>query len=544
MALAILNELHDEITRLYIAGSALALGDPRLKKYIPQLQKLAEKAPVFKTLEEKLSTLIQGESKTSPESLMEAGVLLYSLRYTQGTTETGGENRRDMTYSDKKLVTTKASYSRLSGVIEQIDEKSEKKPERFIELFESGQYNDPRLFEKYCQAIGDKKTEISKYVAEVIIPAIGADMIPFIEKDFDIKGGKRHARLFRVLHKLKGKDILPLAEKVLAESEAHIVEEALKAMGDDPKYEETLLLYTKDKKKELKEAAFTALARMGSAKGEEAVLESLTKPKIEHLEEALLLTKNPQILQKIIDEAKALIDSYQKGKTEKGESTKINLLLTILAKRDEEAGIMFLKEALSNKSFYVNAHYIDINSVMARLLDGETKIKNEAVYEISKMNDLVLAYDKIISAARLFSAEEVYNRCRISVTKDTFWQVISALKKAYNMDEYNQEYIPDEKKTWDRRWASTLVKSDGFNLRYHAHDISLFIYDDDEQAWTHLLAAIEQKVASKRELYLYSECHKIFERALANSHPRAKEFYGVLAAAGVPNFDKTAVEQQ
>jgi hypothetical protein len=58
MALAILIELSEEITRLYIAGSALSVTDPRLKKYIPQLQKLAEKAPVFKALEEKLSSLI------------------------------------------------------------------------------------------------------------------------------------------------------------------------------------------------------------------------------------------------------------------------------------------------------------------------------------------------------------------------------------------------------------------------------------------------------------------------------------------------------
>jgi len=162
MALVILNELHNEITRLYIAGSSLAQGDPRIKKYIPQLQKLGEKAPVFNALAEKLSTLVEGDSKTSPTALMEAGVLLYSLRFTQGTTETG-EEAHEMHYAEKYLAATKTPYSRLSIVMEQLTTNSQKKPNNIVKLFESGQYNDPRLFSAYCQAVIGKKTPISDW---------------------------------------------------------------------------------------------------------------------------------------------------------------------------------------------------------------------------------------------------------------------------------------------------------------------------------------------------------------------------------------------
>jgi hypothetical protein len=230
MALALLNELSEEITRLYIAGSALSVGDPRLKKYIPQLQKLAEKAPVFKVLEEKLSSLIQGENKTSPESLMEAGILLYSLRYTLGTTEIDGEIH-DMEYAHKKF-DAKTSYS-VKGyclVYEAITQK--KSIHVFHELFESGQYKDLRLFEKYCEAITDEKTKTSKYIEETIIPAIGADMLPFIEKALDLNGGKRHARLLSILYQLKGKEIRPLLEKALSESSKPVMKEALRIKDD------------------------------------------------------------------------------------------------------------------------------------------------------------------------------------------------------------------------------------------------------------------------------------------------------------------------
>lgn len=40
MSTALLQELHQEIRRLYIAGSGLAAGDFRLKRLLPQFQQL------------------------------------------------------------------------------------------------------------------------------------------------------------------------------------------------------------------------------------------------------------------------------------------------------------------------------------------------------------------------------------------------------------------------------------------------------------------------------------------------------------------------
>ncbi|MDR2105191.1 MAG: hypothetical protein LBP51_05490, partial [Deferribacteraceae bacterium] len=65
MAIPVLNELSNELTRIYVAGSPLAKGDPRLSKYIPVLKKLGEKAAVFNSLSERIDALVNGSSDDS-----------------------------------------------------------------------------------------------------------------------------------------------------------------------------------------------------------------------------------------------------------------------------------------------------------------------------------------------------------------------------------------------------------------------------------------------------------------------------------------------
>lgn len=87
MSTALLQELHQEVRRLYIAGSDLAAGDFRLKRLLPQFQQLGERAPVFKRLGEGITALIEPGSTAEPVSaakLQELTLLLESVLYTQG----------------------------------------------------------------------------------------------------------------------------------------------------------------------------------------------------------------------------------------------------------------------------------------------------------------------------------------------------------------------------------------------------------------------------------------------------------------------------
>lgn len=84
MRIQALYDLQQEIDRLYIAGSKFAKDDPRLAKQLPVLNKLGEKAPVFKKLAQNVEELIQSNALKSSEKLLDTGGLLYSVLYTQG----------------------------------------------------------------------------------------------------------------------------------------------------------------------------------------------------------------------------------------------------------------------------------------------------------------------------------------------------------------------------------------------------------------------------------------------------------------------------
>lgn len=47
MSIALILELHNELRRIIIAGSEMAVGDFRLKRILPQMRKSGESVPVF-----------------------------------------------------------------------------------------------------------------------------------------------------------------------------------------------------------------------------------------------------------------------------------------------------------------------------------------------------------------------------------------------------------------------------------------------------------------------------------------------------------------
>ncbi|MDR0196445.1 MAG: hypothetical protein LBI73_15100 [Myroides sp.] len=62
MKIPVLVDLQQEVNRLYIAGSKFAPNAPRLKKLVPTLDAMAQKAPVFKKLSENVTALIESNT--------------------------------------------------------------------------------------------------------------------------------------------------------------------------------------------------------------------------------------------------------------------------------------------------------------------------------------------------------------------------------------------------------------------------------------------------------------------------------------------------
>jgi len=257
MALPILNDLKNELERLYIAGSGLAKDDPRIKKYIPNLMKLGERAPVFKTLADRLSALTQQEAST--DNLMEAGAMLFSLIYSQSRNDNGMEVN-PIEYQKLPLYISQIRFSELNDIFESIKPRAFYCYEKLEELYTNGRYQDPRLYKSYVMIVKLGNENAADITGRLIIPSLNDSIIPIIESELDIKGGSGDARLFKALYVKLGNNILPLSERVLAEGSADVLAAALYTLKGNEKYTEVLKKYAKDRRKIIKEAAESALS--------------------------------------------------------------------------------------------------------------------------------------------------------------------------------------------------------------------------------------------------------------------------------------------
>ncbi|MCL1937336.1 MAG: hypothetical protein FWF52_02940 [Candidatus Azobacteroides sp.] len=264
MKLQTLYDLQQEINRLFIAGSKFAKEDPRLQKQIPTLQKLGEKAPVFKKLANDLEDLLHSDAQPSADKLMAISILLYSVLYTQGETVESGD------YEEKTLtpilniqdVNTKSSYLQLKPVIDALRIPNSGRLEILKDAFERKLFKDSRTWPYLEEALADKYTELCDFVEKTIIPSIGQPMIPFLLKGFLYKDKTEHQRRLRLLYQLKYSGIPDMIEQISLSSLPSLQVEAIRILSDNPENETLIAQWTGDKNKMVREAAEKALTKL------------------------------------------------------------------------------------------------------------------------------------------------------------------------------------------------------------------------------------------------------------------------------------------
>ncbi|MDR2094856.1 MAG: HEAT repeat domain-containing protein [Treponema sp.] len=543
MALAILNEIQEELNRLCIAGSSLAAGDPRIKKFAAPLRKLGEKAPVFNALAERLEALCGGDGKAGPEALLEAGVLLYSLRYTQGSTDTGG-GLSEMAYASRPLKQHGIPWSRF----EQLGSREAGGKEAVEALYNEGIYTDHRLFPFYCSFFFLKNNPAYTTVTETIIPALGKEIVPALKAVLDLKGNVQHAAVFRAICRIEGKAVYPLAEKALSEGETEVKAEALRCLWEDSRYEETLVAFAGDRKAEIREAAYTALAKMKSAKVEALLLAELDKKQISALEIPLSLIESSAVYDKMIGTASRLIDNLIPAPggaalpAGEKDAAKLKVLLRVFARRHEEAGLETVKNILYDKDTYAKtAHILDLTGLY-ELLFGRgdapppSRAKLEILCNLPEHDDYALRY-RVLSAARIHSPGEVYDMLApvLKKLKRGSFAFANHLAEAYGNLNYLSSILlspPDSEKKWDRRWAGLFLSRDGNYTRPAIY----FIYDDDDAVWKKLFAVelreAEQALKKGGNISVY-HYGKLLCLAFDRKRPEAEEYYNKFIAAGL-----------
>jgi len=267
MRIQALYDLQQEINRLYIAGSKFAKNDPRLTKQLPILNKLGEKAPVFKKLAQNVEELIQSEAAESSEKLLNTGILLYSVLYTQGETteENVEQSELNPSFNLNELNTT-VSFLEIKPVIEALTSTRQGRMAVVENAFKRGIFKDFRTFEYLDAGLGDKYSELANYIEETIIPSVGKRMFPIIKKNFSYEVRTEDVRRFRLLYQMEDQDMNTMIKTILEGSAVKLQVEAVKILANDVANEELIAQLANDKHKAVREAASWALDKLQQSK--------------------------------------------------------------------------------------------------------------------------------------------------------------------------------------------------------------------------------------------------------------------------------------
>ncbi|WP_334074608.1 MULTISPECIES: HEAT repeat domain-containing protein [Paenibacillus] len=273
MSQTLLMELNDEIRRLYIAGSDLAAGDFRLKKLLPSFQQLGERAPVFKKLAEGMEALIGEDSGgDSARRLQDVNLLLQSVLRTQGKSSAEGETA-PLRSKPVSLKTTR-SFRKLSAVRQALTTRGGGRHEIVVEALREGLFQDLRLLPLAMDALNDPYVEIADFAMNDILPSYGPEIVPHLLESFQPGGGKLESRKLTVIARNGGDQVLPVISEAAVSGSDEVRTTAIRLLAGHGEYEQTLLDFSRDKKKSIREAAYQALADSDWASAAERLYEA------------------------------------------------------------------------------------------------------------------------------------------------------------------------------------------------------------------------------------------------------------------------------
>jgi hypothetical protein len=488
MRIQALYDLQQEINRLYIAGSKFAKNDPRLAKQLPVLNKLGEKVPVFKKLAQNIEELLQAETAESSEKLLNTGILLYSVLYTQGemTEENGEPAELTPTFRLDELDTS-ASFLELKPVIDALTTTHQGRLAIVQDSFKQGIFNDFRTFEYLDGGLGDKYSELADYIEQTVIPSIGEKMLPFLKNNFSYEGRPEDIRRFRLLYRLKDNEIQSMIKVILEGSAIGLQSEAVKMLADDVANEELIIRLTDDKHKPVRESAYWALAQLNTKTGLEKLLQvfltNKNKANLEGIVTAIQSGKMSFFLEDVYKKIRADLEAFCSQGVETDDKQWVAALdylaieFRALEDKKEDYIIRFWEEWITNDKFNrliskkKNLLGTNAQFIVHRICIYLGKINNDAARQTLKrlfehplvrknwMEDVAGQYFPV--AAEEFGKEKMYDLFHPpfkegKLTARTFLETYS--KEDYDRaDFFNNRDINPE--MLDKRWFDLFVKA-------------------------------------------------------------------------------------
>ncbi|WP_411551666.1 HEAT repeat domain-containing protein [Paenibacillus lautus] len=528
MSTALLQELNQEVRRLYIAGSELAAGDFRLKRRLPQFQQLGERAPVFKRLGEGILALIEpdsGKENQSAQLLQDLNQLLSSVLHTQGTTAPEGE----LFQADHHPVSLSShlSYRKLSAVQTALTTTGSGRYEIIEEAWKEGVFQDFRLVYLAIEALNDPYVEIGELAANEILPAYGPEIVPFLMESFNPAGGKPESRKLKVMAAAGGKEALELIRQAAEIGSDEVRCMAIKLLAPYEEFEADLMEWSRSKKKVIREAAYGALAENGSDQAVGRLYEAAQGKDKELVNPALGRCRSALLTNWLVRDLSAELQSVSEslGDKQKLEESWIKVKRCLWALHDKQNPELeeLYRNVLQQYALYIKSlgwTYLMNEAViyMNRMDSGEARelLRQNAENDIEQYRHSGSYVREVFQkATRVLPPERVYEQYKDVLLQgfassplsnaakerkkllDTLSDLVItrqykpyeevmpfAGKESYT---YYVEMLPQEQllACWDDRWLELLIEQDELAL------VSAFARRGHRKAESYLLAKLQ-----------------------------------------------------
>ncbi|ULL13981.1 HEAT repeat domain-containing protein [Paenibacillus sp. H1-7] len=470
MSIQVLNELHSEVRRLFIAGSTLAQGDGRLNKLLPQLHKLGESAPVFRKVAQSVEQLVESSGEEASVKLLELGTLLHSILYTQGQTDASGAPEPLETANTNCY--TGVSYRKLTAAIDALTQKGPGRLEIIRQSYEEGVFKDIRTMIPAVVALDETYPEIADYMMETVIPSLGEQVLTILKSQFQPGGGKGAVRRLQQIHRIAGMKERELYLSCLTEGSLEVRAAAIELLGAYDECEPILLEQSLDKKKEIRIAAYNALAELASAKAVERLFQAFTGKDRDNVIDPIRCCKAESLTGLVLDFADGKFrDFVDRAATEETVPSLDAAAQCLDGKRALEVSAFWMK-LLSTPLFIVKETDSLQHYAARQLLETEQPETDEFLLSLyDQWNRKFISYS-FHAAVRMLPPEAVYDRFAIQFQNK---QQSSARELIHTMTElteprrgyWNPAVVPEEEHgaegqtaqeiVWDERWVHLFV---------------------------------------------------------------------------------------
>lgn len=471
MSIDILFELQQETRRLFIAGSALAANDLRINKLLPGLKKLGETAPVFGRLATAAEELLAASREDSAAKLLELSTLLVAVLYTQGKTDMAGEPQP--VQGAGVDLATDAPFRKLYPFIEALTTKGQGRLEQIRTSYEDGSFLDLRALPAVCAALEDSYSEIADFAQDKLVPAFGASTVPVLQSQLDLQGGKADGRRLLLLHRQLGASMLELAVEGASSGSPEVKVAAISILGEYPEQEPLLLSISREKRKDVRAAAFASLASIGTTPALDRLYEAAVAKDGAMAVEPIRQSGSPQLLERLIRHGEQALSDYLNGEAKQKTEASEQLLIVLQAlegagKRMAAFAYPFVHKLLSTPAYVVPETENAQEAAAGLLLEMETPEADRLAIELGNGGIAPFVRYGFQAAFRRLSPAELYDLYAGQLT-GTKSKVAKELLAAVREVVYRDGSDEDERKygepvvregAWDPRWVSLWIRLD------------------------------------------------------------------------------------